>query len=109
MRGTVEGAYLDTLALGQTDPWLLTSDDEHVGLSRGKGVVYGILDVHNIEASVMAFTMGDNTDTAHIATASSHGNNSGIKANELRDLTIRQIKLDSVIDLNSRVWVTDPI
>jgi hypothetical protein len=27
------GTYLDTLALGQTDPWLLLSDDEDVGFS----------------------------------------------------------------------------
>jgi hypothetical protein len=54
---------LDTLALRQTDPWLLLANDENVGLTGGKLVVNGILDVDNVEPSVVTLTVGDNTDT----------------------------------------------
>ncbi len=78
---------LHTLALWQADPRLFTPDDEDVALTGRELVVNGVLDVHNAEASVVALAMGDDTHTAHVATASSHGDDSGVEADEILDLT----------------------
>jgi len=118
---------LDTLALGQRDPGLLAADDEDVALTGGELVVNGVLDVHDVEASVVALAVGDDTDTTHVATTSSHGDHTGVEADEVRDLacfdmsapaaadfvlkcplTSRQVDLDGVVDTDSRVGVTDP-
>jgi len=80
---------LDTLALGEGDPGLLTADDEDVALTGGELVVDGVLDVDNVEASVVALTVGDDTDTTHVATTSSHGDHTSIEADEVGDLAWR--------------------
>jgi hypothetical protein len=98
---------LDTLALGQRDPRLLRPDDEDVTLTRGERVVYGILDVDNVEASIVALTVGDDTNTAHVTTTSRHGNDASIELDEVCDLASGEINLDSVIDLDAGVWVSD--
>jgi hypothetical protein len=54
---------LDALALGQADPGLLLANDEDVGLTGGELVINGVLDVDDVEASVVALTMGDDTNT----------------------------------------------
>lgn len=100
-------ANLDSLALWQTYPWLLTSNYEHVGFSRSKRVLDSIFNVHNVEASVMAFTMSDHTHSTHIATTSDHRNDTGIEADEICDLASRQVNLDSIVDLNGWIGITD--
>lgn len=102
-------AYLDTLALRQTDPWLLLSNDEDIGFTSGKGVVNGILDVDDVETTIVALTMGDDTNTSHVTTTGSHGNGTSVELDEVSDLASSQIDLYSVVDLDSRVRVTDPI
>jgi len=97
----------DTLALWQRDPWLLGTNYKDVALSGCEGVVYGILDVHDIEASVVTLTVSDDTNTTHVATTSSHGNNTGVEFDEVRDLASSEINLNSVVDLDSWVGVTD--
>ena len=57
---------LDTLALGQGDPGLVLADDEDVALTGGKRVVNGILDVDNVETSIVALTVGNDTNTTLI-------------------------------------------
>lgn len=79
---------LDTLALGQGDPGALASNDEDVGLTGGKGVVNGVLQVDDVETSIVALTVGDNTDTTHVTTASDHGD-------------VANLELDKVVDLAS--------
>lgn len=54
---------LHTLALGQADPGLLLANDEDVGLTSGELVVNSVLDVDNVETSVVALTVSDDTDT----------------------------------------------
>lgn len=77
---------LDTLALGQGDPGTLSTNDKDVGLAGGKGVVNSILEVDNVETSIVTLTVGDNTDTTHVTTASDHGN-------------VADLELDKVLDL----------
>lgn len=119
---------LDTLALWQRDPRLLATDDKDVAFTRGELVVNGILDVHNVETSVVAFTVGDDTDTTHVTTTSGHGNDTSVETDEVVDfayvprqnfahmrpsaealLTSLEVDLDSVVDLDRRVWVSDTI
>ena len=99
---------LDTFAFRQRNPWLLTSNDKNVGLARGKRVVYGILDVYNIEASVMALPMRDHTHTTHITPASSHGNDASIEANEFSDFPVLKTDLDGIVDLDRWVRIPNP-
>jgi len=98
---------LDTLALWQRDPWLLGTDDEDVALTGGEAVVYGVLDVDDVEASVVALAAGDDTNTAHIATAGGHGDDTSVELDEVSDLASGEINLDGIVDLDSWVWVAD--
>ena len=98
---------LDTLALWQRDPWLLRTNDEDVAFTGSKGVVYGILDVDNVETSIVTLSVGNNTNTTHVTTTSGHGNDTCVEFDKLRDLTSSKIDLDSIVDLDGWVWVTD--
>jgi hypothetical protein len=98
---------LDALALGQRDPRLLAADDENVGLAGSEGVVDGVLQVDDGEATIVALTVGDDTNTAHVATAGNHGNGTSVKLDEVLDLASLKLNLDGVVDLDERVGVTD--
>jgi len=51
----LRNSKLHALALWKTNPWLLLSDNEDITFPRCKRVVNGILNVHDIETSVMTF------------------------------------------------------
>ena len=102
-------AYLHTLALRQTYPWFFITNDKYICFSSGKRVVNSILDMNDVEASIMTLTMRDHTDTAHITTACCHCNNASVKSDKFRDLPSRQINLDSIIDLNGRIGVANSV
>lgn len=99
----------DTLALRQRDPWLLGADDEDVVLARGEGVVDGIFDVDDVETTIVALTVGDDTDTAHVTTTSDHGNGASVELDEVGDLASGEVNLDGVIDLDQRVGVANAV
>ena len=101
--------YLDTLALGKRDPGLLLADDEDVGLTGGEGVVNSVLDVDNVETTIVALTVGDNTNTTHVTTTSNHDNNTGVELDVVGDLASGEVNLDGVVDLDSRVGVADAV
>lgn len=98
---------LDTLALRQGDPGLVLADDEDVALTGGEAVVNGVLEVHNVETSIVALAVGDDTDTAHVTTTSDHGDGASIEPDEVGDLASGEVNLDSVVDLDQRVGVAD--
>lgn len=100
-------AHLDTFALGQTDPWLLTTNDEDVALTGSELIVNSILDVHNVEATVVALTARDDTHTTLVTTTRHHGDDTGIELDEVGDLARGQVDLDRVVDLDLRVRVAD--
>lgn len=79
-------AELHTLALGERDPWLLTANDEDVSLTCGELVVNGVLDVDNVEASIVTLTVGDDTNTTHVATTGGHGDHTSVEADEVINL-----------------------
>lgn len=98
---------LHALALGQGDPRLLGANDEDVALTSRKLVVDRVLDVHNVEASVVTLAVGDNTDTTHVTTTGDHGDDASVKLDEVGDLAGRKVNLDGVVNLDGRVRVAD--
>ena len=100
-------SYLDTLALWQRDPGLVLPNDEDVRQSSSKSVVDSILDMDNVKTSVVALTVGDDTNTSHITTTGDHGNASSIESDVLGDLTSLKVDLDGVVDLDGGIWVAD--
>lgn len=63
--------------------------------------------MHDIKATNVSLTMCDNTGTTHVATTSDHDNISSVKWNEIDNLVLFKIKLDSVIDTDQRIRITD--
>lgn len=100
---------LDTLALGQRDPRLLLANDENVALTCGELVVNGVLDVDDVETSVVALTVGDDTDTTHVATAGNHGDDTSVEGDEVCDLAGSQVNLYGVVDADLGVGVANTI
>jgi len=98
--------YLDTFAFWQTDPWLLPPNHKDIALPCSKRVVYRILDMHNVETSIVTFPMRYYTHTTHVTSTSSHSNDSGIETDKIDDLPCGQVDLDSVVDLDC--WVRVP-
>lgn len=98
---------LDALALGQRDPRLLGANDEHVGLPRRERVVNGVLEMDNVEPSIVALTVRDDANAAHVAATRHHGNDTGLELDEARNLARGQVNLDRVIDLDDWVRVAD--
>lgn len=100
---------LDTLALGQGDPGLLRADDENVALTGGEGVVNGVLDVDDVETTIVALTVSDDTNTTHVATTGDHDDNTSVELDKVGDLARGNVDLDGVVDLDQRVGVADAI
>ena len=100
---------LDTLALGKGDPGLLLADDEDVALTGGELVVNGVLNVDDVEATIVTLTVGDDTNTTHVTTTSDHGNGAGVELDEVGDLASGEVNLDGVVDLDQGVGVADAI
>ena len=101
-------AHLDTLALGQTDPWLFAPYDEDICLACSKGIVDRILNVHNVETAVVTLTMRDHPNSAHVSSTSGHCNHCGIEADVVGNLACRQVDFDRIVDLDGRVWIAYP-
>jgi len=102
-----EFTNLDTLALGEGDPRLLAANDEDVALTGSELVVNGILDVDDVETTVVALTVSDDTNTTHVTTTGGHGNNASVEADEVGDLASGKVDLDGVVDLDGGVGVAD--
>lgn len=102
-------AYLDTLALGKTDPGLILANYEDVGVTGGEGVVDCVLEMDDTETTVVALTVGDDTNTTHVTTTSDHGNDTGVELDEVGDLARLEVDLHGVVDLDDRVGVADPV
>lgn len=67
------------------------------------------LDVDDVETTVVALTVSDNTNTTHVTTTSGHDDNTGVELDKVNDLASGEIDLDGVVDLDGRVGVTDAI
>jgi hypothetical protein len=98
---------LDTLTLGQRDPGLVLANDENVALTGGEAVVNGVLEVDDVEASIVTLTVGDDTNTTHVTTTSDHGDGASVELDEVGDLASGEVNLDGVVDLDQGVRVAD--
>jgi len=63
--------------------------------------------MHNIKAPDVLFSVYDHTCPAHVTPASNQDNVSSVKFDEISDLTLLEIKFDSVVDFNSRIGITN--
>lgn len=61
----------------------------------------------NVKAAQVTLTVGNDTGTAHVATASDHDDVSGLKLQDVDNLVLDKVKLDRVVGLDGRVGVTD--
>ena len=98
---------LDTTSLGEGDPGLLLADDEDVALTGGEGVVNLVLEVDNVETTVVTLTVGEDANTAHVATASDHGDGTGVELDIVGDLAGLEVNLDGVVGLDQGVGEAD--
>lgn len=99
---------LDTLALGQRHLGLGTlTNDENVGKPSSEGPVQHVLDVNNVETTQVPLLVNDHTRSTHVTTASDHDDVSGLELDVVNDLVLNEVELDSVVDLDSRVRVSD--
>lgn len=78
-----------------------------VGLTGGELVVNGVLQVDNVEASVVTLTMADDTNTTHVTTTGDHDDDTSIEGDEVGDLASGEVNLDGVVDLDGWVGVAD--
>ncbi len=62
----------------------------------------------NVETPVMTFSMRDDTNTTHVTTTRDHCNRTGVEFDEIGDLSRREVDLDGIVDLDNRIWVSDP-
>jgi hypothetical protein len=84
------------------------SNLHNVGLTGGELVVDSVLQVDNVEASVVALTVSDDTNTTHVATTSDHDDHTSVELDEVGDLASREVDLDGVVDLDGGVRVANP-
>jgi hypothetical protein len=99
--------YLDTLTLGQGNPGLVLTNDEDVAQTGSESVVNSVLDVDNVETTIVTLTVGDDTNTTHVATTGDHGNDTSVELDEVGDLASLKVDLDGVVDLDGGVGVAD--
>lgn len=63
----------------------------------------------NIKTTIMTFPVSNDTNTSHVTTTSNHSNAASVESNEICNLASLKINLDSIVDLDERVWVTDSV
>jgi hypothetical protein len=61
----------------------------------------------NVEATIVTLTVGQDTNTTHVATTSDHGDGASVELDEVGDLAGLEVNLDGVVDLDERVGVAD--
>lgn len=72
-----------------------------------KGPVQHVLDVNNVETTQVPLLVNDHTRSTHVTTASNHDDVSGLKLDVVNDFVLNEVELDSVVDLDGRVGVSD--
>lgn len=101
--------YLDTLAFRKADPGLLLAYDKDVAFSSGEGVVDGILDMDNVETSIVSLTVSDNANATHVTATGHHSDGTDIKLDEVGDLARGYVDFDRVINLDHGIGISNPV
>jgi hypothetical protein len=63
--------------------------------------------MHDIETTNVLLAVRDDTSTTHVTSTSNHHNISGVKMNEFGNFARLEVKLESVVNLDGRVRITD--
>lgn len=63
--------------------------------------------MNNVETTQVPFLVNDHTRSTHVTTASNHDDVSGLELDVVNDLVLNEVEFDSVVDLDSRVGVSD--
>lgn len=63
--------------------------------------------MHNIETTVVALTVSDDTYTAHIATTGNHSDSARVESDKVGNLTGLDIDLYGVVNLDCWIGVAD--
>lgn len=63
--------------------------------------------MNNVETTQVPLLVNDHTRSTHVTTASNHDDVSGLELDVVNDLVLNEVELDSVVNLDSRVRVTD--
>lgn len=63
--------------------------------------------MNNVETTQVPLLVNDHTRSTHVTTASNHDDVSGLELDVINDLVLNEVELDSVVDLDSRVGVSD--
>jgi hypothetical protein len=99
---------LDTFTLGQADQRLAAlTNNKNVAETSDKGVVKRILDVNNIETTLVTLTVGDNTHTTQVSTTSHHNHVASVELHKRGNLSGSKIDLNRVIHLDLRIRVAN--
>lgn len=67
----------------------------------------GVLDVDNVEGSLVTFPARDDADPPQVTTSGDHADIAGIELDEVVDLSGGNVDLDSVVGLDQRIWVAN--
>lgn len=72
-----------------------------------EGSVEDVSDVNNVETSRVVISVNNDTGSAHVSAAGDHDNVSGLELDVVDNLVLDKVELDGVVDLDSRVGVSD--
>ena len=67
----------------------------------------GVFDVNDVEGAVVALTVCDQPDSSQVSPASHHDEVADVELDEVLDLSRFNVDLDSVVDGDLRIGVTD--
>jgi len=65
--------------------------------------------VDDVETTIVALTVSDNTNTTHVATTNNHGDHTSVELDEVTDFAGGKVDLDGVVDFDGGVGVSDTI
>lgn len=63
--------------------------------------------MYDIESTNVLFTVNDDTCSSHVTATSDHDNVASVELDEVNDLSLFDIELDGIVDLDEGVGITD--
>ena len=69
--------------------------------------IHRIFDMNDVKSSNMLLTVHYDSSTTHVTPTSDHNNVSSVKLDIICDFSLLNVELDSVIDVDERVRITD--
>jgi hypothetical protein len=104
----LQDILLDTTSLGKRNlGGRSTSNHEAVTQPCGEGVALAILNGNNVEGTVVLLDVHDGTHSSTIVTAGEHHQGTNVELEDIRHLSSIERDLDTVVDLDIRIGVSD--